>query len=115
MPIHLITEKASREQLSDMMAELGSYIKLAVDVERSILTGGGELHADCESVLLENGSKQDNIWGADWYPHSQETGYESLINLRPRLGNLSMGVQDVELRAKIKRIAEDLLGGVLVD
>ena len=51
-----------------MLEILSSYIKLAVDIERGILAGGGEVHADCESVLLENGSKQVDIWGADWYP-----------------------------------------------
>ena len=43
-------------------------LKLAVDIERGILAGGGELHADCEAVLLGNGSKQVDIGGADWYP-----------------------------------------------
>ncbi len=38
--------------MSEMMVVLGSYIKLAVDVERSILAGGGELHADCESGFV---------------------------------------------------------------
>nr|WP_277989900.1 DUF5674 family protein [Phormidium pseudopriestleyi] len=41
-----------------MLETLDDYIKLAVDIERKILAGGGELHADCEAVLLENGSKQ---------------------------------------------------------
>ena len=52
MPIHLITEKATPEQIAGMLEFLESYIKLAVDVERRILTGGGKLHADCEEVLL---------------------------------------------------------------
>jgi hypothetical protein len=45
-----------------MLEELETYIKLAVDVERNILAGGGEYHADCEEVLLENGSRQEDIW-----------------------------------------------------
>jgi hypothetical protein len=27
-----------------------------------MLAGGGVLHADCEAVLLEDGSDQTNIW-----------------------------------------------------
>ena len=27
---------------------------------------GGEMHADCEAVLLEDGSRQEDVWGADW-------------------------------------------------
>lgn len=49
------------------MAEpfFGLRIKLAVDVTREILAGGGELHFDCEQLLLDDGSQQENIWGAD--------------------------------------------------
>ena len=112
MPIHLITEKAAPEQMREMLVVLGSYIKLAVDVERSVLAGGGELHADCESVLLEDGSEQDNVWGADWFPHTRETTFESMINYRPRLGFDSMELQDEILRFRIKEITETLLGGL---
>lgn len=49
------------------MAEpfFGLRIKLAVDVTKEILAGGGELHFDCEQLLLDYGSQQENIWGAD--------------------------------------------------
>jgi hypothetical protein len=55
-----------------MLEALETYIKLAMDIQREILAGGGELHADCEEVLLDNGSSQENIWGADWYPKTKE-------------------------------------------
>jgi hypothetical protein len=32
-----------------------------VDVKRGILACDGELHADCEEVLLNNGSDQEHI------------------------------------------------------
>jgi hypothetical protein len=56
MKIHFIRERATKEQLAEMLEELQSYIKLAVDVERGILAGGGEWQADCEEVLLADGS-----------------------------------------------------------
>ena len=91
--IYLIQDRGTKDQIEQMLETLGDYIKLAVDIERKILAGGGELHADCEAVLLENGSKQVDIWGADWYPMTQEVGYESLINIRPRQNNRSMEIQ----------------------
>jgi hypothetical protein len=69
-------------------------VKLAVDVRRGILAGGGTLHADCETVLLDDGGKQEDIWGADWYPSTQDVTYEALINLRPGQGNFSMEIGD---------------------
>ncbi|MGD1702730.1 DUF5674 family protein [Dapis sp. BLCC M229] len=65
--IYLLRERATKQQINEMLATLNSYIKLAVDIEKGVLAGGGELHADCEAVLLENGSRQVDIWGADWY------------------------------------------------
>lgn len=110
--IHLITEKATKEQMIEMLQFLESYVKLAVDVERKILAGGGELHSDCEGVLLENGSSQENVWGADWLPFTQAVTYESLINIRPRQNNFGLEVQDENLREKIKEVVEELLKGV---
>jgi hypothetical protein len=98
--------------MSEMLEQLENYVKLAVDVRRGILAGGGALHADCEAVLLENGSVQEDVWGADWIPATQEVTYESLINLRPGQGNLAMAVQSRELRAQIAEVVKRLLGGI---
>ncbi len=110
--IHLIRERATQEQIREMMETLESYIKLAVDVERRVLAGGGAMHADCEAVLLEDGSQQKFIWGADWNPTTQEVSFESLINIRPRQNNRSLELQDPELRARVEEITRRLLGSL---
>ena len=92
-----------------MMQTLGSYIKLAVDVGRDLLAGVGELDADCEQALLDDGSQQAEIWGADWYPHTCEVGFEALINIRPRQQNFSLEIQDPALRERIERVVRHLL------
>jgi hypothetical protein len=63
-------------------------------------------------MLIEDGSAQEDIWGADWIPATQEVTYESLINLRPAQGNLAMEVQSSKLRGQIAEAVERLLGGV---
>lgn len=110
--IHLITTKATPQQIAEMLETLTDYIKTAVDVERGVLAGGGAMHADCEAVLLADGSEQENLWGADWIPASQQVRYESLINIAPRRGNRSMIIQSEAIREKVKAISEALLGGV---
>jgi len=112
MAIAIIRSHATAQQMTEMLEVLEGYIKLAVDVERGILAGGGAMHADCESALLDDGSAQDNVWGADWYPSSQQVAYESLINIRPRQGNRSLEVTNPELRARIADIVHALLGGI---
>lgn len=110
--IHIIRECATKEQLQEMMEMLETYVKLAVDIERGILAGGGAMHADCEAVLLEDGSQQEFIWGADWNPASQEVTFESLINIRPRQNNRSLELQDPDIRARVEQVVRKLLGGV---
>ena len=107
--VHIIRTRATPIQIEDMMQSLETYIKLAVDLERGILAGGGVMHADCESALLEDGSAQENIWGADWNPASQQVTFESLINIRPRQDNPSMEILDPERRVRVTQIARQLL------
>jgi hypothetical protein len=109
--IHIIRSHATKEQVHEMQQTLGVYIKLAVDIRRGILAGGGALHADCETILLEDGSKQEDIWGADWNPDSQHVTYEALINIRPRQ-NRSMEILDASIRDRVADIVQRLLGGV---
>lgn len=108
--IHLLRRKTTASQLAEMLEALGAYIKLAVDIEQEIAAGGGALHADCEAVLLEAGSRQEDIWGADWIPASQEVRYEALINIRPSQNNPSMTILDAGIRARVKEIVTPLLG-----
>ncbi len=53
----IIKERATFKQVEEMLQILRVYIKVVVDIERSILAGGGEKHAQCEAVLLEDGSR----------------------------------------------------------
>lgn len=109
MGIVIVRERATPAQIVEMCEVFGSMIKLAVDLERKILAGGGELHSDCEEVLLQDGSKQEDVWGGDWYPDWKEVGFESLINIRPRQDNRSTILQSPVLRQKLEAVVRDLL------
>ena len=111
MKIRILRRTATESEIRDMLETLQTYIKLAVDVEREVLAGGGEYHADCEEVLLEDGSLQENIWGADWYPDSRTVGFVALINIRPRQGNRGMEIEDPTLRRRIEAIVRRLVEG----
>jgi Protein of unknown function (DUF5674) len=111
MAIHIIRERATPEQISEMLDALGIYIKLAVDIEQQVIAGGGEMHYDFEQVLLAQGSFQANIWGADWTPIRQRVAYESMINLRPRSNN-SMEILEHQVRVQVDRVILSRLGGV---
>jgi len=95
-----------------MLEVYSLMVKIVVDIRRRTLAGGGEMHADCEALLLAQGSEQDDLWGANWYPDEQQIEYESLINIRPRLGNRSMVIQSDDIRRKVSEITQELLGGI---
>ncbi|MGE0886870.1 MAG: DUF5674 family protein [Blastocatellales bacterium] len=110
--IHLLTSPVTTQQLAEMLDALEDYIKLAVDIEREVVAGGGELHADCESALLANGSKQEDVWGADWEPLIREVRFESFINIRPRQNNPSMAILDSAIRSRVETIVKKLFENV---
>lgn len=107
--IHIVRTPATQQQIDEMMQSLETYIKLAVDVERGIVAGGGVMHADCEAVLLEDGSAQKDVWGADWNPAARQVTFESLINIRPRQDNPSMEILDPQRRGRVAQIVRQLL------
>ncbi len=107
--IHIIQTTASKEQIEEMLEELDPIIKLAVDISRKVLAGGGQMHADCEAILIEDGSIQEHIWGANWIPDTQTVEFEALINIRPNQQNLSMTIQDPEIEQQVENITKQLL------
>jgi len=107
--IHVIRDKATAQQTQEMLETLQDYIKLAVDVEQRIVAGGGGMHADCEEVLLDEGSQQADIWGADWVPSTKEVRFGSLINIRPKRGNRQMVIENPQLRSTVESIVRERL------
>ncbi|PIR66234.1 MAG: hypothetical protein COU51_05110 [Parcubacteria group bacterium CG10_big_fil_rev_8_21_14_0_10_36_14] len=96
------------------MAEkrFGDLVKAVIDIEKDIMAIGGELHADEEQILLEQDSKQENLWGINLYP--SKTGedfieFDSMINIRPRQNNRSRGVEDKDIQKKIAEIVKKLI------
>jgi hypothetical protein len=110
--IYLLREPASSAQLQEMLQENKGMIKIVVDIRRRILSGGGEMHSDCETILLDNGSEQDDLWGANWYPAEKRIEFESLINIRPRQGNRNILIQDEAIRRQVESISREILGGL---
>lgn len=109
----IIDKKISKIQLADIAKErFGDMVKAVVDVELGIMAVGGELHADEEAVLLEHGSKQENLWGINIYidrPNNERTEFDSMINIRPGQNNRSRDILDPEIKEKIIIIINNLV------
>jgi hypothetical protein len=88
-------------------------VKFVVDVERRIVAVGGHLHADAEALLMDQGSRQEALWGGNYYPGNEGEEcieYESLINIRPGSGNPGLHVEDPAVRARIREVIHSLVG-----
>ncbi|MCI0476027.1 MAG: DUF5674 family protein [Anaerolineales bacterium] len=112
MSIHILHDQVTPEQVSDMLQRLETYIKLAVDIERHVIAGGGRMHAEAEEKLLQDGSRQEDIWGADWNPNDRTVTFEALINIRPHQNNRSMVIQDAEICNRVEAIVRWIFEGV---
>ena len=103
---------------ADLIAESQCFIdentiKGVADVERELIAVDWPMHYDCEQLLLENGSNQNNLWGINLYLDEDDIDdlveFDSMINLRPAQGNRSRSVEDPALRTRIKEIVSKWL------
>lgn len=87
----------------------GDMVKAVVDARRGLVAIDAELHSDLEALLLENGSRQNDLWGVNFYPDMEGDDFiefDSMINMRPSQGNVSRGVDDEALRREIVGIID---------
>jgi len=109
----LVDKKISLDELKKMSARIfGGLVKAVVDVKKEIMAVDASMHADEESFLLQNGSQQDDLWGINLYPNIKGNDFiefDSMINVRPNLNNLSRNIKDEKLRDKIITIVNKLI------
>ena len=114
MEIKIIKDSISKKELSEIAEEkFGDLVKAVVDIEQGIMAIGGELHADEETLLTEQyNSKREHTWGINLYPEKTEDDwieFDSMINLKPTYGNRVRGIENPEIKEKIKGIVKKLV------
>jgi hypothetical protein len=113
-PIVIVDRRIDPGELARLAALFfEDMVKYVVDLERRVAAVGGELHADGEALLIEEGSDQRDLWGANYYPGRGKDGcieFTALINIRPGQGNRSMEVEDPGVRERIRALTFELIG-----
>lgn len=106
-------DPVSLDELRQMaQARFGDMVKAVVDLRRGVMRLDADLHADQEAELLAEGSAQQDLWGINLYPELPEADwleFDSMINLRPSVGNRSRGVDDPGAREGIVRLVQRLV------
>ena len=112
--IVVATSRIAPDELRRLVgAWFGDMIKLVVDLRRGVVAIGGELHPDAEALLLEQGSRQEDLWGANYFPGlgpERSIEFTALINIRPARGNRSMEIQSQEARDGVRRLVTAIVG-----
>ena len=106
--VRIVRAPLTRAELAALAeGQFGDMLKAVVDVRRGVMAVGGDMHADEEASLLEDGAVQGDLWGINLY-HAERGDawieFDSMINVRPATGNRSRDVEDASVRAEIRRI-----------
>lgn len=101
-------------ELKEMAEKMfGSFVKAMVDIEKEIMAVDAPLHSDLmEFLIQEENSELKNLWGINI--HTDKTGgdfieFDSMMNLKPALGNKTRGVENQATREKIFNILNNLI------
>lgn len=109
-----VVEHINITELSAMARNMyGNFVKADVDITNKLLIVDMGMHADGEAYLLENGSKQEDVWGINLHPAEYGTDdfveFDSMINIKPRQGNPSREVLDPEIRKRIIELVHEIV------
>lgn len=112
----ILVEKITVKELSEMAEKMYEpLVKGVVDISKRILVVDAGLHSDEELFLLEQGSKQEDLWGINLWPKSYGKDdfieFDSMINIRPSQNNRSRGVEDACIRQQIFTIVSEKVDG----
>jgi len=109
----LVNNSITKAELVDMSAKMFSgLVKAVVDLEKKIMMVDAAMHVDLEAELLKSGSKQENLWGINFYPEVEGEDFiefDSMINIRPSQGNLSRNIESESVKKEIRLLVNTLV------
>jgi len=111
--MRIVRDAITFAELADLAEErFSDLVKAVVDVERGVMAVGEGMHADEEASLIDDGSRQGDLWGINLYPAEYPgpgwVEFDSMINLRPP-HNRNRSVDDPAIRARIIEIVDRLV------
>jgi len=100
------SEPFTKEEIKKLSEQFEFYIKTVIDIKKEICSAGCDRHFDSEKILLENGSKQSDIWGGGVDLETKVTDFNSFINIRPTGNNTSNEIQNDKIRSKYEKLTK---------
>ena len=94
------------DEIKKLKETFDIYIKTVIDIEKKICSAGCNRHFESEKALLDNGSKQSDLWGGGIDLETKVVDYNSFINIRPGDENTSNEIQNQETRKKFEDLTK---------
>lgn len=107
------SEPFTAEEIQQLREEFDVYIKTVIDLENKVCSAGMDRHFEGEQILLQQGSRQSNIWGGGIDLETKEIDYNSFINIRPRDNNTKNEIQSEEIKSNYLRLTKYFFQAVL--
>jgi len=98
------TEPFTKEEIEKLKEVFDVYIKTVIDVKKKICSAGMDRHYEGEQILLNQGSKQSDIWGGGIDLETKVIDFNSFINIRPNDNNTSNEIQDQKIRGVYEQL-----------
>ncbi|MDO8638876.1 MAG: DUF5674 family protein [Candidatus Daviesbacteria bacterium] len=100
------SEPFTKEEIEKLKEIFEIYIKTVIDIKKKVCSAGMDRHFEGEAILLEQGSKQSDIWGGGIDLETMVIDFNSFINIRPNDNNTSNEIQDAEIREKYEELTK---------
>lgn len=102
----------TKEEIEKLKEQFDVYIKTVIDVKNKVCSAGADRHFESEKVLLEQGSKQSDLWGGGIDLDTKTIDFNSFINIRPADKNTSNEIQNPEIRAEFEKLMKYFFGQI---
>jgi len=96
----------TKDEIVNLRELFDIYIKTVIDIKRKVCSAGCDRHFDSEKILLDQGSKQEDLWGGGIDLETKIIDFNSMINIRPQQGNTSNEVQDKTKRDAFEKLTK---------
>ncbi len=108
----IIKEKINIAELKEMSKKMTpNLVKAMVNIETNAFAVDAGLHADLMQLLIEEENVNPEMtWGINLLPDKQGEDFiefDSMMNIKPAIGNMSREVENEETREKIRKIVSE--------
>ena len=101
------------DEIDKLKEQFDVYIKTVIDVKRKVCSAGCDRHFESEKILLEDGSRQSDIWGGGIDLETKTIDFNSFINIRPKDENTSNEIQNAKIRKEYEKLTKFFFSEIL--